>query len=101
LTVAGGKDSLFHRDAIALIHARSGGIPRLINQMCDLALVYAFAEQRQRVSAALVEKVLRDRSDGAVVKPLDSVAEGARPRAIPADGLAPPPRDDDALPGRA
>jgi type II secretory pathway predicted ATPase ExeA len=64
LTVAGGSDSLFQRKAIEFLHARSGGIPRLINQLCDMALVYAFAERCKRIDAALVEKVLEDRSHG-------------------------------------
>jgi type II secretory pathway predicted ATPase ExeA len=61
LQVAGGDPALFHRKAIEVIHARSGGIPRLINQLCDLALVYAYAERLDRVSVQLVEEVLRDR----------------------------------------
>lgn len=64
LKVAGGSESIFHRQAIEVLHARSGGIPRLINQLCDMALVYAFAERCQRIDAALVEKVLADRSQG-------------------------------------
>ena len=64
LTVAGGSDEIFQRDAIELIHRLGGGIPRLMNQLCDLSLVYAYAERQQRVSAALVSKVLQDRSAG-------------------------------------
>jgi hypothetical protein len=64
LTVAGGSDSIFQDRAIDFIHERSGGIPRLMNQLCDLSLVYAFAEGRQRVSSALCLKVLKDRSSG-------------------------------------
>ncbi len=69
LTVAGGSDGIFHRKAIRLIHERSGGIPRLVNQLCDLSLVYAFAEGRQRVSAPLVAQLLQDRSDGRTSPP--------------------------------
>jgi general secretion pathway protein A len=64
LTVAGGDPAIFQRGAIEFIHQRSGGVPRLINQLCDLSLVYAFAEGRRRVSAALVACVLQDRSNG-------------------------------------
>src|SRR5271170_71607 len=49
LTVAGGDPNLFHPEALAFIHARAGGIPRLMNQLCDLSLVYAFAEQRRSI----------------------------------------------------
>jgi type II secretory pathway predicted ATPase ExeA len=64
LKVAGGSESLFQRKAIEFLHARSRGIPRLINQLCDMALVYAFAERRKRIDAALVQKVFEDRTDG-------------------------------------
>jgi type II secretory pathway predicted ATPase ExeA len=64
LAVAGGSDSIFEKKAIDFIHERSGGIPRLMNQLCDLSLVYAFAEERQFVSVGMVVKVLRDRSSG-------------------------------------
>jgi general secretion pathway protein A len=62
LTVAGGCDEIFNGKAIALIHERSGGVPRLMNQLCDLSLVYAYAEGCERINSVLVAKVLHDRS---------------------------------------
>lgn len=62
LRVAGGSPDLFHADAVAFIHARARGVPRLVNQLCDLALVYAFAEQRRRVDLDLIERVIADRA---------------------------------------
>jgi type II secretory pathway predicted ATPase ExeA len=64
LTVAGGSDAIFSPNAIDIIYWRSGGIPRLINRLCDLSLVYAFAEGRHHINAGLVEKVLSDRNGG-------------------------------------
>jgi type II secretory pathway predicted ATPase ExeA len=64
LKVAGGNEELFSRNAIAFIYARSGGIPRVMNQLCDMALVYAYAEGRDNVDAGLVNTVLRDRATG-------------------------------------
>lgn len=61
LRVAGGSEEIFNRKAIEMIHRHSGGIPRLINRLCDLALVYAFADGRLRVSALLVAKAVQDR----------------------------------------
>jgi general secretion pathway protein A len=61
LTVAHGDPSLFAPEAIAYIHARTRGIPRLINQLCDLALVYAFAEQHSIIDLHLLEHVVLDR----------------------------------------
>ncbi len=64
LQVAGGDPLLFQPQAIEMIHARSRGIPRLINQLCDLALVYAFAEQRRCVDERLVGEMLDERHRG-------------------------------------
>jgi type II secretory pathway predicted ATPase ExeA len=61
LTVAGGDAGIFLPDALDSIFARTGGVPRLLNQICDMALVYAFAEQRKTVDAALIARVVRDR----------------------------------------
>lgn len=62
LKVAGGDEAIFQRRAVELIHQHSGGIPRVMNQLCDLALVYAYAERFDRISARLVAQVLQDRS---------------------------------------
>jgi general secretion pathway protein A len=61
LSVAGGAPDLFRMDAVALIHSSARGIPRLINQLCDLALVYGYAEQCTCIDRDLLERVLEDR----------------------------------------
>jgi type II secretory pathway predicted ATPase ExeA len=63
-TTAGGKAELFSDQACQLIHQYSGGVPRLINLLCDTALVYGYAEQRDRVDAALVEEVAEEKQQG-------------------------------------
>jgi general secretion pathway protein A len=62
LTVAGGRATLFLPEAIEFVYARTNGVPRLLNQLCDLALVYAFAEGRADVDVDLIAQVVRDRS---------------------------------------
>ena len=57
---AGGRPGIFSRQAAELVYAATGGTPRLINQLCDLALTYAFAENQQMVTRAVVEQVLAD-----------------------------------------
>ena len=39
----------------------SRGVPRLVNQICDYALVYAFTDGQDRIEAGLIEQVARDR----------------------------------------
>jgi putative secretion ATPase (PEP-CTERM system associated) len=58
---AGGEADLFMPEAVEKIYAHSGGIPRSINLMCDTALVYGFADSLERIDAAVVEKVIKDK----------------------------------------
>lgn len=61
VTLVGGSPELFDPEAIRLIGAASEGVPRLINTFCDLALVYAFSEEKPTVGAQEVKAVLEDR----------------------------------------
>lgn len=60
LEVAGGDPAIFSPAAATLIYEATGGVPRLVNQLCDLALVYAFTGGARKVSKARVAKVLSD-----------------------------------------
>lgn len=60
LKVAGGRPAIFSKQAAALVAEATGGVPRLVNQMCDLALTYAFAEGDQMVRLATVQAVIDD-----------------------------------------
>jgi len=62
LAVAGGRPDIFTPEALELIHECTGGVPRLINLVCDTALVYAFSDQRVNVGIDMVENVIQDRS---------------------------------------
>ena len=48
---------LFHREAVQQIALYSKGIPRLINIICDNALLMAYAESKKIVSAEMVKEV--------------------------------------------
>jgi type II secretory pathway predicted ATPase ExeA len=54
-----GKD-LFHPDAVERIAYYSKGIPRVMNIICDNALLCAFAASQQTVSAGMIEEVAVD-----------------------------------------
>jgi general secretion pathway protein A len=61
LHVAGARDvNLFDDAALSTIWSRTAGIPRLINILCEQALVYAFGANRRRVDQALLEEAVRD-----------------------------------------
>ena len=53
LSVAGReKSDLFASDSFEVVYRFTGGIPRLINTLCDTALLCAFADQKQVIEAA-------------------------------------------------
>lgn len=60
LKVAGCDRRIFSATAVNLIHEVTGGVPRLVNQLCDLSLVYAFTKGKQVVTMATVQQVLDD-----------------------------------------
>ncbi|HAX91148.1 MAG TPA: general secretion pathway protein [Rhodospirillaceae bacterium] len=61
LGVVGGSPELFDDIACAAVHFFTGGVPRLINLLCDQAMVYSFSEDKTTVSAETVAEVAQDR----------------------------------------
>ena len=55
-TAGGDAARLFSREAVMLIHERSGGIPRTISVICDNALLTGFALGRQPVDSGVILK---------------------------------------------
>lgn len=60
LKVAGCEKRIFSAPAVNLIYDVTKGVPRLVNQLCDLAMVYAFTKGKQVVSAQTVQQVIDD-----------------------------------------
>jgi general secretion pathway protein A len=67
LRVAGADPSLFDSHAIFLIYYFAGGIPRLINSICDMALVYGFAEGRRAIDIDMILAVVCDKEKSALL----------------------------------
>jgi type II secretory pathway predicted ATPase ExeA len=61
LVVSGALRPIFTDMAVGAIQYFSGGVPRVINSICDLALVYAFADGVREIDEALVFRVIADR----------------------------------------
>jgi general secretion pathway protein A len=61
LEAVGARRLLFSEEACALIAIASGGIPRMINVLCDTALVYGFAGERKIVGQDTVREVIADK----------------------------------------
>jgi len=56
----GGSLNLFPVEAINSLHHATDGIPRLINQVCDHALVLAFAGGKRKLDARTIEEAWAD-----------------------------------------
>jgi general secretion pathway protein A len=67
LKIAGRDEPLFTRRAIERIADRCKGIPRSINILCDMALVYGFSSSMQKIDLDLVNEVIKDRSEFGVL----------------------------------
>jgi general secretion pathway protein A len=61
LRIAGAKgEPIFPPEAIESIHEYSRGVPRVINVLCEHALINAFAGREKRVSVGLIHEVARE-----------------------------------------
>jgi general secretion pathway protein A len=60
---AGGPDpNLFDEGATRAIYEYSGGVPRLVNSLCHMCLVYGMADELERIDQRLVRTVVEDRA---------------------------------------
>jgi type II secretory pathway predicted ATPase ExeA len=67
LKIAGRERQLFTPLATAKIARAAHGIPRSINILCDMALVYGFAAEARLIDVQVIDEVLRDRSQYGVL----------------------------------
>jgi general secretion pathway protein A len=58
LKKAGAKRQIFTDEAIKVIHREAEGLPRSINNHCDLCLLEGMKEQLKEVDASLVKSVM-------------------------------------------
>lgn len=73
LKIAGAERIIFDDDAIPVIHRFTGGVPRLINTICDNCLFEAFMRKMERVDVQVVHSVAGD--FGLLKEPLTDVAQ--------------------------
>ena len=61
LTVSGAKGApYFTAPALWRVHRYSSGIPRLVNALCDKALLAGFVEQQMRIDFGLIGRAIRE-----------------------------------------
>ncbi|MBF0383789.1 MAG: AAA family ATPase [Magnetococcales bacterium] len=64
LTVAGRPDQIFLPSALRLVHRLSNGIPRLINKICDRAMLGAYSLENKTVTRKIVRQAATEVLDG-------------------------------------
>jgi len=75
MQVAGGRSGTFTAGAAYLIWRASEGIPRRINTLCDLALVYGYSSAQETINVPLAAEMLAERQDLAVQTAADAQDE--------------------------
>ncbi len=76
-TAGTARDNLFDLEAVTLISRISQGVPRVVNNICDNALLFGFSGNCQTVGAGLVLEVVESLDLGPTEYVLESV-----PRAV-------------------
>ncbi len=66
ILIAGGSTQLFTPAACSAIYYYTNGVPRLINNICDLSLLFAFAEDEETVSLQSVIAVIKEKKESGV-----------------------------------
>lgn len=60
MKTAGGSGGEFTGEACKLIFEQTQGVPRLVNQFCDFALLYAWTNEASKVDEGVVNQVVDD-----------------------------------------
>lgn len=58
LSLVGGRPDIFDYVSRAAVYYHSRGIPRLINSICDLALIFGFGESLETIDIRVIKNVL-------------------------------------------
>jgi len=86
LKAAGSDKEIFSSKAIAQIHFSSGGFPRLINTICDLALLTGYSSGKDKIDENIIKECARElelpgESEFVEQKKKNSGSGGGKPRA--------------------
>lgn len=80
LQIAGASnDSIFNPEAVSAIHMFSGGIPRIINNICDNALLAGYSEGKSTVDDEIVKDVVSQLGLGGLETGFASASSSALP----------------------
>src|SRR4030066_116305 len=66
VTVAGGDPNLFDTKASAAVYYYASGTPRLINVLCDTALVFGVASQKKKIDVDVIVQGAHEKQRGVI-----------------------------------
>ncbi len=76
LTIAGNRDALkFTEQALDAIFAYSGGIPRLVNIICNMLLLTAFTERQTEANHEMVKEIAEGLAPPSYYQAVDTAVE--------------------------
>lgn len=68
LEVAGAEHEIFDEPAMYAVYYLTGGVPRLLNTLCDYALVYAYSTGKSLIDIQSIVEVAKGRKIGGINK---------------------------------
>ncbi|CAD7780434.1 hypothetical protein DMNBHIDG_02350 [Candidatus Methanoperedenaceae archaeon GB37] len=60
LKLAGARYPIFSEEALKAVFKHSQGVPRIINTLCEAALVYGFADEKREIGAEIIETIIEE-----------------------------------------
>ena len=89
LKTAGARWTIFPEETCALIHTATGGVPRLINALCDLCLVSGFSSEEKVIGPHLLREFLASAGRHGVYRQFRPIPGPAAPPPLPGAATAP------------
>jgi general secretion pathway protein A len=91
LNVAGGEGKVvFTTEGLAAVHERSGGVPRLVNLICDRALLAGYVGGTRTIEAVMVQRAAAEVAGTPARRPAVRPAVAGAALTLAAVGLAAP-----------
>lgn len=75
LKVAGTTKNIFNNGACIAVYYHSQGLPRLINLLCDTALVYGYAENMRIINEDIINDVVKERDENTILPHYHELSE--------------------------
>lgn len=74
---AAGAPLEFPREVTDLVHARSQGLPRIVNVICDAMLLFGYGAEKHAIDLALAQEALSELEATGVLRPVDEAPVAA------------------------